>query len=52
MKSYGISIFLPLLDSRTMNLIMIFLSLVYVKFYNHELKVSFASVKLWNFKLR
>jgi len=40
MKSYGIIIFLYLLDSKTMNLIMIFLSLVFVKFYNHELKVS------------
>jgi hypothetical protein len=50
MKSNGIFIFLPLLDSRTMNLIMIFLSFVNVRFYNHELKVSSYLLPLLNFE--
>jgi hypothetical protein len=38
MKSDGIFIFLPLLHSKTMNLITT-LSLVFDRFYDHELKV-------------
>ncbi len=50
MKLDGIFIFLPLLDSRTMNLIMIFLSLVSIRFYNHELKVFSYLLSLLNSK--
>jgi hypothetical protein len=39
-----------LLHSRTMNLIMIFLSFIFVKFYNHELKVSSYLLPLLNFE--
>jgi hypothetical protein len=50
MKSNGIFIFLPLLDSITMNLVMIFLFLIFVKFYNHELKVSSYLLPMLNSK--
>jgi hypothetical protein len=43
-------IFLPLLHSKTINLIMIFLSFVFVRFYNHELKVSSYILPMLNFE--
>jgi len=49
MKSDGIFIFLPLLHSKTMNLITI-LSLVFDRFYNHELKVFSYILPMLNFE--
>jgi type IV secretory pathway VirB3-like protein len=52
MKSNGIFIFLPLLDSITINLIMIFLYIVFIKFYNHELKVFSYLLSLVNSEIQ
>jgi hypothetical protein len=50
MKLDGIFIFLLLLNSKTMNLIMIFLYFIFIKFYNDKLKVFSYLLPLLNFE--
>jgi hypothetical protein len=50
MKSDCIFTFMPLLDSKIMNLIKISLSFVSIRFYNREFKVSSYLLSMLNFE--